>query len=54
MSHLACADQPDHPLNQQQVTLFEQAVQLIRKADFSPTFIHLEATAGMINQIDTL
>lgn len=54
MSHLACADQPDHPLNNKQVTLFHQAVQLIRKANFNPTFIHLEATAWMINQIDTL
>lgn len=53
MSHLACADQKDHPLNAQQVAVFHQAVDLIRREWCHPTYIHLEATGGMINEIDT-
>jgi alanine racemase len=33
LSHLACADEPDHPLNYQQLENFERALMAVRKAN---------------------
>lgn len=52
MSHLACADDPLHPLNKIQVDRFVQALQIIKSFGYNPQYIHLEASAGMIYNID--
>lgn len=52
MSHLACSDEVNHPLNQIQYDRFKQGCNIIRKYGHKPKYIHLEATAGMMNEID--
>lgn len=52
MSHLACADDVDDIMNISQSNAFNSAVQYIKQQWIFPTYIHLEASAGMINNID--
>ncbi|HMY80684.1 MAG TPA: alanine racemase [Candidatus Absconditabacterales bacterium] len=54
MSHLACADDPGNKLNQIQVNRFYEGLQIVRNAGYEPLYIHLEASAGMINNTDTV
>lgn len=53
MSHLACADDSKHELNTIQSDVFYNAVTYIREQWIYPEYIHLEASAGMINNIDS-
>lgn len=52
MSHLACADDIHSPMNAVQSDAFYHAVQYINAQWMCPKYIHLEASAGMINNID--
>lgn len=48
MSHLACADEPDaESITNEQVTIFREALALIRSADLTPVDIHLCNSAGI-------
>lgn len=46
MTHLACADQPEHPLNEQQLTRFEREIRPFMFADYVRTSIG--NTAGVL------
>ncbi|GAB3443156.1 alanine racemase [Streptomonospora sediminis] len=48
MSHLACAEEPDHPANEQAVRLFEHAVSELRAAGAGPVVRHLAASAAAL------
>ena len=47
-SHLACADDPDSPVTEHQVELFEQARAFVAEAGLNPPFVHLAASAGLL------
>lgn len=47
-SHLACADQPEHPANDAQETVFEEAVTLAHAAGLEPELRHLANSAAAI------
>jgi alanine racemase len=52
MSHLACADEKDHSLNAEQTLNFHRSLQIIKDYWYNPSYVHLEASGGMINEID--
>lgn len=52
MSHLACADNSAHELNSIQSDNFYKSVEYLHEQWIFPTYIHLEASAGIINNID--
>ena len=47
-SHLACADEPDHPANTAQQAAFERAVGEARGAGLRPEVVHLANSAGAL------
>ncbi len=47
-SHLACADEPEHPANQAQVSAFEEALALVAETGISPEVRHLANSAGAL------
>ncbi len=47
-SHLACADNPDAALTQQQVASFQDAVSAVRQAGHTPADIHLANSAALL------
>jgi len=47
-SHLACADEPAHPLNRRQRDAFGSAVAAVRAAGHSPRYAHLANTAAAL------
>jgi len=57
-THLACADDPDHPLTASQLAAFQEAVAQVRAAGHTPDQIHLANSAaslrGLAPEIDTL
>lgn len=51
MTHLASADHPDQrAFTMQQISLFEDAVELVRTRGFSPRWIHAANSAGTLAQ----
>jgi alanine racemase len=46
MSHLALADEPEHPHNAIQMKVFEQGVEQIRAAGFNPHYLHTYNSAA--------
>jgi len=49
-SHLACADDPDHPLTRVQRDRFEQAVELIQSRGHAPSLLHLANSAAVLDR----
>lgn len=49
-SHLACADEPDHPANDEQERVFRAAVQSARDAGLDPEVVHLANSAALITR----
>ena len=49
-SHLACADDPGHPLTALQIERFEEALALIRSRGFSPSLRHLANSAAILDR----
>lgn len=47
MSHLACADEPDSPLTQNQIACFRDILQRLESAGVRPPAIHLCNSAGL-------
>jgi alanine racemase len=47
-SHLACADEPDHPANAAQSAAFDDALALVAVAGLAPEVRHLANSAGAI------
>jgi alanine racemase len=47
-SHLACADEPDHPANASQVAAFDEACALALDAGLEPEVRHLANSAGAL------
>lgn len=52
-SHLACADQPDHPANDQQVAAFEGAIAVAEANGLDPEVNHLANSAAALLRPDT-
>ena len=52
-SHLACADDPDHPLTQVQIDRFEEVLGGIRSRGLSPRYCHLSNSAAMLDRPPT-
>ncbi|HSI26735.1 MAG TPA: alanine racemase [Aeromicrobium sp.] len=49
-SHFACADQPDHPANDAQEAVFEEAVSAVRAAGLDPGLRHLANSAAVLTR----
>ncbi len=47
-SHLACADEPDHPANRAQIEAFADGVALVRDVGLRPEVCHLANSAGAL------
>lgn len=47
-SHFACADQPEHPANDAQQTLFDEGVDAVRAAGLEPGWRHLANSAATL------
>lgn len=47
-THLACADEPDHPANAQQLARFEDALAVLDAAGVSPTLRHVANSAAAL------
>jgi alanine racemase len=52
-SHLACADEPDHPANDEQETVFRAAVDELAAAGLSPGLRHLANSAATLTRPST-
>lgn len=52
MSHLACADQPEHPFTQEQLETFERATQAARRAGLRPEVTHIANSPGVWTRKD--
>lgn len=48
MSHLACADEPEHPYNMKQHAAFDRAIAAARNAGFAATRNHLANSPGTL------
>jgi alanine racemase len=57
-THLACADDPDHPLTSRQIASFHQALAQVRAAGHDPAQVHLANSAaslrGLAPEVDTI
>lgn len=51
-SHLACADEPDHPANDRQVAAFEEAIAVAESHGLDPEVNHLANSAGALLRPD--
>lgn len=49
MGHLACADDPDDPANEEGIAAFEDGVEVARRHGLRPALRHLAATASTLN-----
>ena len=49
-SHLACADEPDHPANDMQERQFRQALEVARSEGLRPGLCHLANSAGALTR----
>ena len=52
-SHLACSDQPDHPMNAIQVAAFSEALDTAARRGVVPTVRHLANSGGTLSLPDT-
>jgi alanine racemase len=52
-SHLACADEPDHPANDAQEQAFRSAVDTARSAGLDPQWCHLANSAALLTRPST-
>jgi alanine racemase len=52
-SHLACADEPNHPANDSQVAAFEEAIAVAEANGLDPEVNHLANSAGALLRPDT-
>jgi len=50
LSHLALADEDDHPRNDAQIFLFRAMLERIRGAGFSPRYVHLSNSASLLSR----
>jgi alanine racemase len=50
-SHLACADDPDHPLTRVQRERFDEVVGLIRSRGHAPPLLHLANSAAVLDRL---
>jgi alanine racemase len=50
-SHLACADDPDHPLTRVQRERFDEVVGLIRSRGYAPPLLHLANSAAVLDRL---
>ncbi len=50
ISHLAVADEPDHPFTAEQAERFRSALAQVRQAGFAPRHIHLSNSAALFSQ----
>ena len=48
-SHLACSDEPEHPLNQQQGERFQAALEYLKAKGISPGIRHIANSGGVIH-----
>lgn len=53
MSHLASADYPKDPLNKIQIENFKNALEICKKHNIHPKWIHLTNSAGLLNYVPT-
>ncbi len=49
MSHLAMSDQPQNPMTQQQITIFQKAQEILKSFDIQPRWIHIANSSALIN-----
>ncbi len=47
-THLACADEPDHPANAQQLATFDTVLERLAQAGFDPPAVHVANSAGAL------
>ena len=52
MSHLACADLPEHPFTQEQLVTFARAVEGARRAGLEPEYTHIANSPGVWTRPD--
>jgi alanine racemase len=52
-SHFANADDPEHPTNQRQLTVFSDAVAVAERAGLTPRYRHLANSAATLTRPDT-
>jgi alanine racemase len=50
ISHLALADEPEHPFTDEQLLRFRAALERVRNAGFSPHLIHLSNSAALFSR----
>jgi alanine racemase len=50
ITHLALADEPDHPFTDEQLRLFRECMGQIRAAGFAPAFTHLANSAALFSR----
>jgi alanine racemase len=50
ISHLALADEPEHPFTDEQLQRFRAALERVRNAGFSPQLIHLSNSAALFSR----
>lgn len=53
MSHLACADEPDHPANDAQIQQFRDAIAQAKEAGLEVPVNHIANSAGTLEQPDS-
>lgn len=51
LSHLCCAEKPNHKITKNQAKKFREIVKQFRDAGFSPLYTHLENSAGLANHV---
>ncbi|NIQ94035.1 MAG: alanine racemase, partial [Desulfuromonadales bacterium] len=50
ISHLAVADDPEHPFTGEQIERFRQGVDRVRRAGFSPKYVHISNSAALFSR----
>ena len=50
LSHLALADDPDHPLTGDQIGRFRHGLELVKGAGFTPRHVHLSNSAALLSR----
>jgi alanine racemase len=50
ITHLALADEPEHPFTDEQLRLFRDCLERIRAAGFSPVYTHLANSAALFSR----
>lgn len=50
ISHLALADEPEHPFTDRQIAIFREGLAQVRAAGFAPEFIHIGNSAAIFTK----